>query len=825
MSVQLTTTDRPAVHAPLSWRPWAVSISVAIAFFLAARLSLALLDKADGIAVFWPAAGVATGVLVAFGPAMRWPVVLGVVAATFAANLLGDRNLASSSTFALANASGPLIVAALIQRSSGAPFELDKLRNVLVLFGATIVASLASGMVGTCGFVFFHPSTSSAVTIWRHWVVTESLGSITVAPLVIGLASFLRHAPPRHEIAEGMFALVILATLSLLLVVLPNEPWTVELAIAALCPLFVWIAARVRPAFAAIATFMCAITIVWTTIYSIGLFGDPRFPIEERILSAQATILATSFGALVLAALFSERRMQELAILERERRLERALQAGGVITFDLDLRAGLIRLSPNAAEILGLGVKQSLTGAEWVERIHPDDRPSIAARLHLTAGNDRPRSTAFRFQRPDGREVWLELVAVTHTDGTGKPSRINGLMADVTERKRFEEEISRAWKSAALADQAKSSFLSAASHDLRQPLQTLKLLAATLDPHLADGEGRSLLKDMGRSLETMSGILSSLLDVNRLETGNLRPSRSDFAINEVFDVLAADFRDFAIEKRLRWRVVRSDLMIRSDRSMLEAMLRNLLSNAIRYTDRGSILLGCRRSGDNIRVEVWDSGIGISQDQLSLIFQEYYQGADGAERGGFGLGLAIVRRIGEVLEHRIDVRSTPGKGTAFSIEVPRGSAGSAPPESLQPPARQEESLPGVILIVEDETSVRTSLSRLLRKKDIRAIAVATAEDALAQVHEIGISPDLLICDYNLRGSANGVDTVKALRKALEWDVPAIVMTGDIRSKVVDSIAAPGVSVLIKPFSTEDLLRQMSRLHQEAMSGDPMRAAER
>lgn len=823
MSVQLTTTDRPAVHSPLPWRPWAVAISVAIAFFLAARLSLALLDKADGIAVFWPAVGVATGVLVAFGPAMRLPVVLGVVAATLTANLLGDRNVASSSIFALANATGPLIVAALIQRFSGAPFELDKLRNVLVLFGATIVASFASGMVGTCGFVFFHPSTSSAVTIWRHWVVTESLGSITVAPLVIGLASFLRHAPPRHEIAEGTFALVILATLCLLLVVLPNEPWTVELAIAALCPLFVWIAARVRPAFSAVATFMCAITIVWTTIYSVGLFGDPRFPIEERILSAQATILATSFGALVLAALFSERRMQELAILERERRLERALRAGGVITFDLDLRAGMIRLSPNAAEILGLGVKQSLADTEWMERIHPDDRPSIAARLHLTGGNDRSRASAFRFQRPDGREVWLEQVAVTHTDATGKPSRINGLMADVTERKRFEEEISRAWKSAALADQAKSSFLSAASHDLRQPLQTLKLLAATLDPHLADVEGRSLLKDMGRSLETMSGILSSLLDVNRLEAGNLRPSRNDFAINEVFDVLAADFRDFAVEKRLRWRVVRSDLMVRSDRSMLEAMLRNLLSNAIRYTDRGSILLGCRRSGDNIRVEVWDSGIGISQDQLSLIFQEYYQGADGAERGGFGLGLAIVRRIGEVLEHRIDVRSTPGKGTAFSIEVPCGSAGSAPPESLQPPARQEESLPGVILIVEDETSVRTSLSRLLRKKDIRAIAVATADDALAQVHDVGINPDLLICDYNLRGSANGVDTIRALRKALEREVPAIVMTGDIRSKVVDSITETGVSVLIKPFSTEDLLRQMSRLHQEAIPGDPSRTA--
>ena len=171
----------------------------------------------------------------------------------------------------------------------------------------------------------------------------------------------------------------------------------------------------------------------------------------------------------------------------------------------------------------------------------------------------------------------------------------------------------------------------------------------------------------------MSGILSSLLDVNRLEAGNLRPSRSDFAINEIFDFLAADFLDSVADKGLRWRLVRSELVVRSDKRMLETMIRNLLSNAVRYTDRGKILLGCRRAGDKIRIEVWDSGIGITQDQLPHIFEEYYQGAQGAERGGFGLGLAIVRRMGKMLDHRIDVRSTPGKGTVFSIEVPRGDA--------------------------------------------------------------------------------------------------------------------------------------------------------
>jgi PAS domain S-box-containing protein len=815
MSSEAATADVPPAFPSLAWPPWAISISVAIVYFLAARLSLALIDKADGVAVFWPAAGLATGILVAFGSTVRWPVVIGVIVATFAANLLGDRNLASTTFFAVANAGGPIVVAGLIQRSCRAPFELNELRCVFALFGATIITAVISGIVGTLGFVFFHSSVSSATTIWRHWVASEALGSITVAPLVIGLASFLREGSPRREIAEGIFGLAIVGTLCSLLVVLPHAPWTLELAIASFCPLFVWIAARVRPAFTAVATFMCAMTIVWTTVFSIGLFGDVRWPLEERILSAQATILATSFGALVLAALFSERRTHELAILERERRLEEALRTGGVITFDWDLRLSLIQLSQNADEILGLGPKQSLSSAEWLKQIHPDDRASVTARLTMARPDEHSHSMTFRFLRPDGRgEVWLEQVAVTHFNASGMPTRINGLTTDVTERMRFEEEISRAWTSAALADQAKTSFLSAASHDLRQPLQTLRFLHAALEPHLTDAEGRSLAGGMARSLDTMSSILSSLLDVNRLETGNLRPSASDFAIGEVFDSLAADFADSVAEKGLRWRMVHSQLVVRSDKRMLETMLRNLLSNAVRYTDRGTVLLGCRRAGDNIRIEVWDSGIGVSEDQLPQIFQEYYQGADSAARGGFGLGLAIVRRIGGVLGHRIDARSTPGKGAVFSIEVPRGDASNDTAEKAPTPIYEKINFPGVVLVVEDEASVRASLARLLNMKGINAIVVATADDALAKINRQEIRPDLLICDYNLRGSANGVDTVNALRAALGWNIPAIVMTGDIRSEVVEAVAAQGISVLIKPFLADELLQQIARLHRDS-----------
>jgi CheY-like chemotaxis protein len=255
------------------------------------------------------------------------------------------------------------------------------------------------------------------------------------------------------------------------------------------------------------------------------------------------------------------------------------------------------------------------------------------------------------------------------------------------------------------------------------------------------------------------------------------------------------------------------------RELLEAMLRNLLLNAGRYTDRGTILLGCRRAGDRIRIEVWDSGIGISQDQLPHIFQEYYQGPHGAERGGFGLGLAIVRRIGKILDHRIDVRSTPGRGTVFSIEVPRGDSNRDTTERAQTPRFEKGDLPDTILVIEDEKGVRASLSRLLKAKGLDAILVATANDALALINRQEIRPDFLICDYNLRGSANGVDTVNALRAALAWNIPAIVMTGDIRSEVVDSVAAHGISVLIKPFLADELLQHITRLYRGSSPDNP------
>jgi PAS domain S-box-containing protein len=794
--------------------PWAISVvatvAVAIAYFLSARLSLALLEKADGVAAFWPAAGVASGALIVAGSAARWPVILGVMAATILANLLGDRNIWSSIVFAAANASEAAIVAGLIERSFGPLFELNTLRRVIGLVTATIAGTVVSGIVGTIGFVWFHgDAIASAPTVWLHWFASDALGTLTVAPLVIGLASLMRNPPSTRDAAESALALAMVCVLCAFLVFLPNRPWTLELAIIALCPLFVWIAARLPPGIASAATFICAITIVFTTTFAIGIFGDPRWSFEQRIQTAQAGIVAISFGALVLTALFSERRLQGIALLDREARLHEALRAGGVMAFEWDLAADQVRYSQNAVPILGFGSKDAVSGSQMLGQVHPDDRPHVTDCVYSVNPDKPSYSVTFRYRRADGdNDVWLEQVATAQFDSDGLPMRIRGLTTNITQRKRFEEEISRAQKAAERADRTKSIFLAAASHDLRQPLQTLRLLHGELEQQHTEGEGLKIIVGIGRSIDTMSSMLSSLLDINRLETGNLRPSKSDFAVNEIFNSAATDLLRPLEEKGLQWRVVPSNLVVRSDKRMLEEMIRNLLSNAVRYTDRGKILLGCRRASDKIRIEVWDTGIGIPGDQLPHIFEEYYCDA---ERGGFGLGLAIVRRLGEILDHRVDVRSTPGKGTAFSIEIPRGRAYVGVSQSIPTPDIEGELFRGTVLVIEDETSVRSALNRLLTSRGIGVIGVATAREAATLIKQKELSPDLVLCDYNLPGPMNGVESIKLLRVALACNVPAIVMTGDTRSKTMDAIASYGVSVLVKPFLGDELIKLINNIY--------------
>jgi PAS domain S-box-containing protein len=422
--------------------PWigaaGLAAAVGAAYFLAALLSLKLLSESDGVAVFWPAAGISVGVLIALGRDARWPVAAGVAVATVAANLTGDRNVWAAIAFALCNAGEALLAAWLAERYFGSRFSLGCLRSVLGFLVAAVVAAAVSGVGGVPAYKLFHSPEAPAWTIWQHWLASDAVGMIAVAPLVIGIAEATRRPPPRREILEGVAALAVMVAMVAGIISLPPAPWELMALAALVFPILLWIAARGQPVFAAAAAFVHSLTVVWAITFGIGYFGHAALPLGERILIAQTAIVGVALSACVLAALFAERRRHETDLEKSEARLQEALKAGAVTAFEWNPRSGQSQRSENAAQIFGLG-SPSLSSAAFLKRIHPDDQPSFKALIRRVSIDCPSYSATFRFVRPDGQEVWLEETAKGEFDGAGRFVRLKGLTRDITRRKRAEE--------------------------------------------------------------------------------------------------------------------------------------------------------------------------------------------------------------------------------------------------------------------------------------------------------------------------------------------------------------------------------------------------
>jgi signal transduction histidine kinase len=361
---RLSLSDEPV-------RQWAgsvaLAIAVAIAYFSAARLSFFLVTKPDDVAAFWPAAGVAAGVMIALGPGARLPVAAGTIVASVPANVLGNWSLWTSIVFGLCNAVQILLMAGFIERYFGSVFSLNSLPQVLGLVAAAIAGTAVAAIGGTVGVVLVQGSTAPALTIWYHWLASNVPGIVAVAPLLIGLASAVRDPPPLHEIIEGVVALVALTALSGLIVFLPREPWAIVALVMLLFPLLLWLAARCRPVFAAAAAFIVALTIVWTTTFSIGMFDEKNFTIAERSLAAQAAILAMSLCAIVLASLFSERRESEARLARTNMMLQR--ERNNKL---MNIEAITSAIAHEVSQPLAAIVNGGSAGMRWLTKTPPD---------------------------------------------------------------------------------------------------------------------------------------------------------------------------------------------------------------------------------------------------------------------------------------------------------------------------------------------------------------------------------------------------------------------------------------------------------------------
>jgi two-component system CheB/CheR fusion protein len=372
---------------------------------------------------------------------------------------------------------------------------------------------------------------------------------------------------------------------------------------------------------------------------------------------------------------------------------------------------------------------------------------------------------------------------------------------DISESKASERVLQAGKASAEKSSLAKSSFLACASHDLRQPLQTLKLLQGLLLASTAGAKERQLALRIGDTVSSMSGMLNAVLDINQIENGTVEPRLSTFCIGELLARLAEEFNYVVAAKSLTLATVPCRLVVRSDAGLVEQMLRNMLSNAIKYTLQGRILLGCRRRWNGVCVEIWDTGPGIPCAEQLNIFDPYFQLQNPTPEParGLGLGLSIVKRLADLLGHPIGLRSEVGKGSVFSIDLP---VVSAPASSTSVTADRVTVAPvslagSIVLVVDAARELRELLGALLIAEKYQVITVSDGAEALAWIDRAGVQPDLILADYNLSGGMNGLGLVEEIRQAVRRNIPAIILTGDTCAQTASHVIFQHCTLLTKP----------------------------
>ena len=397
------------------------------------------------------------------------------------------------------------------------------------------------------------------------------------------------------------------------------------------------------------------------------------------------------------------------------------------------------------------------------------------------------------------------------------------LSADVDVRKKAEESLRRAQidlerkvaertQELELANAAKSRFLAMASHDLRQPLHALGLFVAQLRTPLKSGERTKTIERVDATRKEMDEMFNSLLDISRLDAGILTPKITEFPIARLLQKIETRFDQATREKGLRLRVRRSDAWVRSDAMLLERILLNLVSNAVRYTLRGGIIVGCRRRGEMLRIEVWDSGPGIPEDQKQNIFGEFFQlPAPEQNRGGsLGLGLAIVDRLRLLLNHQIDLASTVGRGSRFAILVPMADecvTSTEPVDSPHPAAFAVEGK--VIFVIGDAPIVLEGTGGLLGKWGYSVLTAGSDEAALIRLAERQQRPDLIISDYHLASGKTGIRAIEQINAAFGSSIPAILISGDTAPEPLRDAKDRGYILLHKPV---DPMRLRAVMHE-------------
>lgn len=377
-------------------------------------------------------------------------------------------------------------------------------------------------------------------------------------------------------------------------------------------------------------------------------------------------------------------------------------------------------------------------------------------------------------------------------------------------------DLSAAKENAELANLSKTRFLAAASHDVLQPLNAAHLSVSALAEVQTSDEGKKLVRQVERSLETMEDLLRTLLDISKLDAGVVQPETGDVSLEALFSSLRSDFQPEAEKKGLSLKFRPVNVVVRSDRTLLRRILQNILSNALRYTRSGGVLVGTRHRGDIIRIDVADTGCGIPEDQREAVFEEFHRGTstlvDAGMAGGLGLGLAIVRRMAAALGHPVTFSSKVGRGTIFHIDVPVGMASAEPAAAVADLDRPRGyGLFGTkVLLVENDADVLSAMTSLLERWQCHVRAATSTDDALDLLGDTAWVPDIIIADQHLDGGDLGTATIAEVRDYLGRPVPALIVTADGSEPVAKAARAAGIELMRKPLKPAQLRALLAHL---------------
>lgn len=547
----------------------------------------------------------------------------------------------------------------------------------------------------------------------------------------------------------------------------------------------------------------------------------------------------------------TEHKQVQEALRESEQNVRNYTDNVPVLIAFLDINRNYLFVNKAYANTFGVD-RHTIAGTPCVNVLSQEDYDKRSPYISKVIKGERQRFET-ELPTPDGSTRYAEVTYIPHTNETGEMLGYFTLYQDITERRiaeialqetnenleqrvrerthtlsvvnkelrkentvraLIEDELRQAKADAEAANLGKTRFLAAASHDLLQPLNAARLFTSALAQQRHTPETEQLVDNLDGSLKAAEGLITTILDISKLDAGALEPNLSHFSIDTMFENLSAEFNALADEKQLDFHNVKCCQVVHSDQQLLRRILQNFLSNAIRYTQQGTILLGCRRSGNSLRIEVWDTGVGIPEDKLGEVFEEFRRidNPKHSQVDGLGLGLAITERIARMLKHTLNVRSWPGKGTVFSVNVPLGEKDKA--IKARPEKRgwiRSKGLEGIkVLVIDNEPKILEGMSALLQGWSCSTLTAISAVEAKEKIIEQEFLPDIILADYHLDETRTGIMALQELGELWHKPIPAVVITADRTDKVKEEIEQSEAQLLTKPIKPAALRAMINKM---------------